>query len=128
MTIFGIGTDLIEIDRMRQALNRRGERLLWRLFTGREIGYCRAKRVPYPHYAARFAAKEAFFKALGSGWRGGLRWNEVEVAHAEGGKPTLVLTGTVQRWAEEKGVREGNIQVSLTHSRDYASSTVIIHS
>lgn len=127
MNIIGLGTDLIEIDRMRQALTRRGERLLGRLFTGREIAYCRAKRDPYPHYAARFAAKEAFFKAMGSGWRGGLRWNEVEVVHMEGGRPALALTGIVQRWAEERGIREGNVQISLTHSRDYASSTVIIH-
>ncbi|MBI2877741.1 MAG: holo-ACP synthase [Candidatus Tectomicrobia bacterium] len=127
MTIVGMGTDLIEIDRMRQALARRGERLRQRLFTDREIAYCQAKRDPYPHYAARFAAKEAFFKALGSGWRGGLRWNEVEVVRTEMGKPTLALAGRVHQWAEARGIQEGNVQLSLTHSRDYALSTVIIH-
>lgn len=112
-----VGLDIIEIDRMRQALRRR-PRLAARLFTDRERAYCDRRADPAPHYAARFAAKEATAKALGR-W---LRWQEVEVTHGAEGRPLLKLTGEAAALAQ---VAEGaRLLVSLSHSRDYAVAWV----
>jgi len=112
-----VGLDIIEVDRMRQALRRR-PRLAARLFTDRERAYCDRRADPAPHYAARFAAKEATAKALGR-W---LRWQEVEVTHGAEGRPLLKLTGEAAALAH---VAEGaHLLVSLSHSRDYAVAWV----
>ncbi len=116
--IVGVGLDLIEIDRIRQALERR-PRFAERCFTPDEIAYCSAKPFPAQHYAARFAAKEAVGKALG---RGMTRWREVEVVRGRGA-PTVRLHGHYREWAEERGVV--NIVLTLTHSRGMAAATAI---
>lgn len=116
--IIGVGLDLIEIDRIRQALDRR-PRFADRCFTPDEIAYCSAKPFPAQHYAARFAAKEAVGKALG---RGMTRWREVEVVRGRGA-PTVRLHGHYRQWAEDHGVTR--IVVTLTHSKGMAAATAI---
>ena len=113
-----IGTDLVEIGRIKGAINRRGERFLNRIFTPNEIRYCQRQRAPYPCYAGRFAAKEAVFKALGKGWRLGMKWTEMEVLNDPQGQPYIILSGRVKTQAEEVGIRR--FLISLSHTRDYA--------
>jgi holo-[acyl-carrier protein] synthase len=122
--IVGVGMDLVSITRIRGMVERRSERALGRLYTAGEIAYCRGRGAPEQSFAARFAAKEAFFKALGTGWsRGGL-WTEVEVCTAPGGAPQLVLSGRAARNAEERGVVR--LHLSLTHSDDTAGAVVVL--
>jgi len=116
--VLSLGIDIIEVERVRQALGRR-PRLAARLFTPRERAYCDRRADPAPHYAARFAAKEAAAKALGR-W---LRWHEVEVAGSASGRPRLLLSGEAARLAARAG---GHLLVSLSHSRDYAVACVAL--
>ncbi|MDH4180285.1 MAG: holo-ACP synthase [Armatimonadota bacterium] len=114
-----LGIDIIEIDRIRRALERRS-RMAARLFTERERAYCDGRGDPAAHYAARFAAKEATAKALGR-W---LRWQEVEIANDPSGRPRLLVRGEAAALA---GVSQGNqLIVSLSHSRDYAVASVLL--
>ncbi|HSW67366.1 MAG TPA: holo-ACP synthase [Bacteroidales bacterium] len=121
--IFGIGTDIIEVERIEKQLGSvRG--LREKLFTPGEIAYCEPKRNKAQHYAARFAAKEAFLKAIGTGWRDGLQFNEIEVSNDELGKPTLVLYGKTREFVDS--IHITNIQVSLSHIRDMVNAIVIV--
>ena len=123
--IVGTGIDLCEVDRIRKAVDSaHGERLVERVFTAREIAYARKKASPYERFAARFAAKEAGMKALGTGWRGGVTWHDFEVANLASGKPTLVLHGRAAEIAEGMGVR--NIALSMTHTSEQAMAMVIL--
>lgn len=124
--ICGIGVDLVRVDRLAQALRRYGERFLRRVFTDREIAYCqgRAKQGVY-QFAQRFAAKEAFSKALGVGLRqGGIRWREVEVLPDPRGKPEIRVTGRAAHLCEELGVR--GIHLSLTDEDNLAVAMVVL--
>ncbi len=114
-----LGIDLVEIERVRRAANRFGDRFLNRIFTAGEIAYCARRRDPAPSLAARFAAKEAFAKAAPAGARPG--WLEVEVVMSEGDKPVLRVS---PRLAQLLGARR--VLVSLTHSRDMAMAAVLI--
>ena len=114
-----LGTDIVEIDRIRDALRRRPG-LAARLFTEKERAYCEQRSDPAPHYAARFAAKEATAKALGR-W---LRWQEVEVVNDERGRPSLRLTGETAALAHT--CEGGRLLVSLSHGRDYAVAVVAL--
>ncbi|MBI4444158.1 MAG: holo-ACP synthase [Acidobacteria bacterium] len=122
--IVGIGVDLIEVSRLRRAIERHGERFLQRVFTPAEIAYCQSKKNPYERFAARFAAKEAAMKALGTGWRHGVQWREIEVYNCPGGKPALRLKGQ----AEEIYRSWGGIQIllSITHTSEHALAEVIL--
>lgn len=122
--IIGIGTDLVEIDRIEQAIARQGERFLARIFTPAERAYCDAQARPAIYYAARFAAKEAFSKALSSGIARGLRWTEIEIERGDAGQPTLNLTGHARDAAANLAVT--TIHVTLTHTRTLAQATVIL--
>ena len=124
--VVGVGTDLIEIARIAQSLDRFGERFLARVFTPREIAYCRRKKNAAESFAARFAAKEAGAKALGTGISQGVGWLELEVGRELSGKPTLQLSGRAAARARSLGVV--NISLSLTHSRDVALAVVIMES
>src|SRR5579864_6625922 len=112
--IVGTGVDLCEVDRIKEALSRHGRRMMERLFTDREIAYAERKANKYERYAARFAAKEAGMKALGTGWRGGLGWRDLEVANLPSGRPTLRLHGKAKELADRMGVK--NISLSMTHT------------
>ena len=122
--IIGAGVDLAEVPRLEQAIARHGRRFLQRVFTAREIEYCERHKNRFERYAARFAAKEAAMKALGVGWRGGIRWLDFEVVNQPGGKPTLRLYGAAARIAEQNKVR--SVSLSLTHTRAQALAQVIL--
>jgi holo-[acyl-carrier protein] synthase len=122
--IVGTGVDLCEVDRLREAIERYGERFKQRVFTDREIAYSERKANRYERYAARFAAKEAGMKALGTGWRGGIAWRDFEVTNLPTGRPTLAFHGKAGDIAQKLGVR--NIALSLTHTRDQAMAMVIL--
>ena len=120
----GIGVDLVRIPRMRDVIGRWNDRFLRRVFTEAEIAYCRARRDPVPHFAARFAAKEAALKALGTGLRLGVRWREVEVRRERGQAPTLVLSGRSREIGLARGGRR--MLVTLTHDGDYALAQAML--
>lgn len=120
--IIGVGTDLVSVPRLRQAVIRR-DRLLHRLFTAAEVAECHRRADPAPHLAARFAAKEACLKALQIGWGGGVRWREVEVAGAGREVPRLILTGAAAARAAALGVRQTHL--SLAHEGEYALAFVV---
>ena len=103
--IVGTGIDVAEVARLEQAVTRHGQRFLERVFTAREIEYCERHKNRFERYAARFAAKEAGMKALGVGWRGGVRWRDLEVVNQRGGKPELRLSGVAARIAQKHKVR-----------------------
>ena len=121
--IIGTGIDLCEVARMREAIERHGQRILNRVFTEAEIAYAQRKANRFERFAARFAAKEAGMKALGTGWRGGLGWRDLEVKNLPSGRPTLALHGKAAEIAERLGVR--NISLSLTHTAEQAMALVI---
>lgn len=121
--IVGIGVDLCEVGRMQAAIERHGRRFIERVFTPGEIAYVETKHNRFERYAARFAAKEAGMKAIGTGWRRGVRWQDFEVRNQRGGRPTLLLHGQAARIAAELGI--GNIAISLTHTATQASAFVI---
>jgi holo-[acyl-carrier protein] synthase len=124
--IVGIGTDLAEVDRIRAAIERHGRRFIERIYTPVEIAYVERKVNRYERFAARFAAKEAGMKAIGTGWRRGVRWRDFEVANLPSGRPTLRLHGVAARIAGELGV--SNISLSLTHTSVQAMAIVILES
>ena len=112
--IRGTGVDIAETSRIEQSLERHGERFTKKVFTSAEIAYCDKFKNRAERYAARFAAKEAAFKALGTGWRVGIRWLDVEVIHQPSGKPELVLTGRALEVARELQVTR--MSISISHS------------
>lgn len=122
--IIGIGMDIVEIDRIARALERRGGRLRHRVYTEEECIYCDRGKASAASYAARFAAKEAFLKALGHGLAEGIQWKEVEVTRDPSGKPGITLSGTARELFEKAGGTD--ILVTLTHSREAAAATVIL--
>jgi len=124
MNVKGIGVDLALIPRLRGVVGRWDERFLRRVFTDEEIAYCRRRRDPIPHFAARFAAKEATLKALGTGLRMGVKWREMEVRRERGQAPTMVLSGRCRAIALAKGA--GHVLLSLTHDGDYAMAQAML--
>ena len=124
--ISGIGTDLAEVPRIRASIERFGTRFTERVFTPAEIAYAESKANRYERYAARFAAKEAGMKALGTGWRGGIRWHDFEVSNLPSGRPTLLLHGVAAEIARRHEVR--NVVLSLTHTAEMAMAVVILES
>jgi len=123
MTLHGIGIDVVEVARIASAIERHGEAFLARLFTPVERTYCDAKKAPAIHYAARFAAKEAAAKALGTGIGAHANWLELEITHATSGAPQLMLHGSAAAFATSHGIAE--IQISLTHTTAYAAANAI---
>jgi holo-[acyl-carrier protein] synthase len=123
--IVGMGTDIIEVKRIERLLSKQ-EKFKERIFTRGEIEYCEHKKNNVQNYAARFAVKEALLKAIGTGWREGVAFKEIEVKNNEKGKPELVLSGTTKRITKDMGVT--NIQVSISHLKDLAIGVVILES
>lgn len=124
--IVGSGVDLCEVPRIESAIARHGQRFIERIFTEREIAYAESKANRYERYAARFAAKEAGMKALGTGWRGGIAWRDFEVANLSSGQPTLRFHGKAAEMAEKLGVR--SVALSITHTAGQALAMVILES
>lgn len=119
----GLGTDLIEVKRIGEKIDK-GSGFREMVFSKTEIAYCESKTNRFEHYAARFAAKEAFFKALGTGWLEGTHFNEVEISNDGSGKPVLVLLGETKKTLSTLGIRK--ILVSLSHLKSIALAVVII--
>jgi len=122
--IIGSGVDLCEVPRIKTAFERHGARFIQRIFTAREIAYCDSKANRFERYAARFAAKEAGMKALGTGWRRGITWQDFEVANLPSGRPTLKFSGRAAEIAQQLGVK--NVALSLTHTAQQAMAQVLI--
>ena len=122
--IVGTGVDLAEVPRIRASIERYGEKFIRRIYTPAEIAYVERKANKFERYAARFAAKEAGMKAIGTGWRRGVRWQDFEVANLPSGKPTLLLHGVAARFAEKLGVK--NISLSITHTAELGMAHVIL--
>ena len=123
LLIVGLGLDIAEIDRIEAAITRHGAPILERLYTPAEVAYCESHRNKFERYAGRFAAKEAAMKALGTGWRRGVRWRDIEVIRERSGKPSLALKGVAKRIAEGLGAK--NISLTITHSGNLALAEVI---
>jgi holo-[acyl-carrier protein] synthase len=117
----GLGIDIIEIDRVKEVVDRWGDQFLHKIFTDNEIAYARSKRNSVQHLAARFAVKEAVAKALATGWQGGFRWKDIEVGNDANGKPTVTLAGDL-------GTRlaGANIHVSISHSDTVVAGVAIV--
>jgi holo-[acyl-carrier protein] synthase len=123
--IYGIGVDLVKIARLSRALERFGDRFRRRIFTPQEIAYCESRGRPESCYALRFAAKEAFAKALGVGLRqGGIRWPEVEVVSTPSGRPDLQVHGQAAHLCSQAGVK--GMLVSLTDEAEYGVAVVVL--
>ncbi|UCH98816.1 MAG: holo-ACP synthase [Candidatus Aminicenantes bacterium] len=119
----GIGIDMIDVARIKKIVEK-NRRFVERVFTETEIRYCEGKFRPAVHYAARFAAKEALFKAMGTGWRGGMAWTDISVENNELGKPGITLSGkTLENFKKNKF---HTLHLSISHTREYAVALVII--
>jgi holo-[acyl-carrier protein] synthase len=121
--IVGIGIDLVEVDRLREFAIRHRNRLQ-SVFTPTELAYCNSKKDTFAQLAARFAAKEAVFKALGTGWSLGLQWTDISVENCGLGSPSILLSGRANNFAER--LKVSDIHLSLSHCRQYAVAHVVI--
>jgi len=122
--IVGTGIDIVEVARIAAAVGRFGERFLDRVFTATEIRYCWSKQNAMERFAARFAAKEAAFKAIGTGWRHGVTWKDIEVGREPGGRPTICYAGKAAEFAAKLGMRRASL--SLSHTAEQAIAYVIL--
>lgn len=122
--ILGTGVDLAEVLRIRAAIERHGGRFIERIYTSPEIAYVERKANRFERYAARFAAKEAGMKAIGTGWKRGVTWRDFEVVNLPSGRPTLRLHGVASEIAQQLGVRQ--ISLSLTHTAELGMAHVIL--
>lgn len=118
MNVIGIGTDIVECLRIAQMIERHGELFISRVYTDHEIEYCQTRKQSTQHFAGRWAAKEAVLKALGTGWRRGISWRDVEVRNEPSGKPVVGLRGGAREVVEQLGIRE--MLVSISHCRSHA--------
>ncbi len=122
--IIGTGVDIVEIARLRNIIGRLKDRFISRVFTPGEQKFCGEHRDPIPHYAARFAAKEALFKALGPGWAKGVTWQDAEVQREAREAPMLTLHGEAQKISAAKGAHR--VHLSLSHTEQWAVAVVIL--
>jgi holo-[acyl-carrier protein] synthase len=120
MNVFGIGTDIVECLRIAQMIERHGELFINRVYTQNEIEYCRSRKAATQHFAGRWAAKEAVLKALGTGWRRGISWRDVEIRNDVNGRPAIALRGGARDYIEESGIRE--VLISISHCRTHATA------
>ena len=124
MKLFGIGIDVIEVARIEEALEDFEDRFLERVFTESERDYCMSQKRPAIHLAARWAAKEAVSKALGTGIGAQLGWQDLEVLRLPSGEPQLVLHGRAESFARENGIVQ--VKITLTHARSYAAANAVV--
>jgi holo-[acyl-carrier protein] synthase len=122
--IVGTGIDIAEVPRIEASIARFGDRFLHRIFTEAEIRYCESKANRVERYAARFAAKEAAMKAIGTGWNHGVTWRDVEVSRQPGGRPTIAFHGKAAEFAAKLGAV--HVALSLSHTKEYAIAQVIL--
>ena len=121
--IVGVGIDMIEVERVAAKIGKEsGFREM--VFSRKEIDYCESKAKKFEHYAARYAAKEAFLKAIGTGWKSGISFNEIEISNVDEGKPELKLIGETAKTLSQMNIQ--NIELSLSHLKNIASAVVIV--
>ncbi len=118
MSIFGIGTDIVEVPRIAMMIQKHGEQFVQRIYTPHEIGYCSANKASNQHFAGRWAAKEAILKALGTGWSKGVHWTDIEIRNEPGGRPKVRLGGAARILCEQQGIAE--ILITISHCRTFA--------
>jgi holo-[acyl-carrier protein] synthase len=123
MQIIGIGTDIIECDRIGRMLTQHGERFTSQVFTEEEFRYCAGRKIAEQHFAGRWAAKEAVLKALGTGWAAKITWTDVEVVIQTGGKPAIRLHREAAHKADELGIAD--VLISISHCKSYATATAV---
>ena len=124
--IAGMGVDLIEIVRVKDAHRKHGQRFIERLFTPAEAKYCLRKKDPYPSLAGRFAAKEAVIKAFSRGFGGRWKWTQIEVVREMSGKPGIQLSGVLEKLRKERKIKK--VHLTIAHSKKDATATVILES
>jgi len=117
------GVDLVDCERISEAIAKHGERFLRRVYTQRELDYCRGKKRELEHLAGRFAAKEAVLKVLGTGWTGGVNWTDIEVVNEPSGQPRVTLSGRTKEIAEENGL--GEVLISISHIATHAIASAV---
>jgi holo-[acyl-carrier protein] synthase len=123
MPIVGVGIDIVECLRIAQMIERHGELFITRVYTDTEIEYCTARKAATQHYAGRWAAKEAVLKALGTGWRRGIGWRDIEIRNDAKGAPTVKLRGGARDVMERAGIHR--MHLSISHCRGYAVAYVV---
>lgn len=123
MNVLGVGIDIVECLRIAHMIEKHGEMFLGRVFTPQEIEYCSARKQATQHYSGRWAAKEAVMKALGTGWRRGIGWQDLEILNNDWGRPSVRLRGGVRDLIRERGIAE--IQISISHCRMYATAFAV---
>lgn len=121
--VIGIGIDIIEIDRIKDSVEKFGDRFLNKIYTQKELDYCLKKKYKYQHLAARFAAKEAVYKALATGWNEDVSWQNIEISNEPNGMPIVTLQGKLKKILH-KGK---DLKISMSHSRDYVACMAIVY-
>jgi len=121
--IIGVGIDIIEIDRIKESVDKFGEKFLSKIYTKSELEYCLSKASKYQHLAARFAAKEAVYKALTTGWHEKATWQDIEISNEPNGMPVVSLKGKLNGFL----TKGKNLRISMSHSRDYVACVAIIY-
>lgn len=121
--VLGLGIDIIEIERIKESIERFGDRFLNKVFTENEIKYCMSKGNKYQHFAARFAAKEAVSKALATGWNKDFNWKNVEIMNEPSGMPVVTLKGKLEEFLKP----DKELKISMSHSRDNVACVAIIY-
>ncbi len=121
--IIGIGIDITECLRIARMIERHGELFIDRVYTPVESKYCQSRKQATQHFTGRWAAKEAILKALGTGWRRGISWRDMEIRNEPGGKPSVALRGGAKEVVEQLGITE--IQITISHCRTYATACAI---
>ncbi len=126
MPVVGVGVDIVEVARIRNLHETYGDRFLNRVYDPQELTYCLRYKDPYPHLAARWAAKEAVAKALGTGFRNGIRWRSIVTVNLPGGEPVALLSGPAQARARQLNVTK--VWLSLSHTGQYAAALAVLDS
>ncbi|HSP87215.1 MAG TPA: holo-ACP synthase [Ignavibacteriaceae bacterium] len=121
--VIGIGIDIIEIDRIKQSVDEYGDQYLKKVYTPGELKYCLAKKNKYQHLAARFAAKEAIYKAISSNWDSELSWQDMEIINASNGMPEVKFKGNLEKFLSN----DKSLKISMSHSRDYVACVAIVY-
>ncbi len=121
--VIGIGIDIIEIDRIKSSIEKYGDNFLSKIYTPVEIDYCNSKANKYQHFAARFAAKEAIYKALATGWQKDLHWQDIEISNLPTGMPVANLKGKLKKFLSD----DKELKISLSHSNNYVTCVAIIY-
>jgi holo-[acyl-carrier protein] synthase len=121
--VIGIGIDIIEIDRIKESVDDYGDQFLKKVYTDGELKYCLSKKNKYQHLAARFAAKEAIYKAISSNWDSELSWHDMEIINAPNGMPEVKFKGHLKKFLSN----EKSLKISMSHSRDYVACVAIVY-